>query len=263
MREIPKTTSPKPEAAVINSVRVVHERGAQALEVVSTHPVVPTIQLLDSPPRLVIDLSNARMGLQRKRIPVQKENILTIRAEQYQIEPPVTRIVLDLLVPYGYSWDVAGNRLMVRLKPPGATNDDADAASKKSPFQPPQVLSLTPAATPAVVPVTRWGWRGRVSGQTVRGGVIPDRRKRHRGIAFVARRRGPRLSWDSGFGDAFQERQRLDAGHEHRRAGDALRTRLPPRIPCSLRISASCSQARESFTTPSAPTRMAILACGR
>jgi hypothetical protein len=144
----------KPEAAVISSVRVVHERGVPALEVVSTHPVVPAIQMLDSPPRLVIDLSNARIGLLRKRIPVLQENILTIRAEQYQIEPPVTRIVLDLLVPYGYTWDVAGNRLMVRLKPPEDPNADRYAASKKTPFQPPQVLSLTPEATPPVVPVS-------------------------------------------------------------------------------------------------------------
>ncbi len=100
-----------------------------------------------------MDLPNTRMGLKRKRIPVLQENILTIRSEQYQIEPPVTRIVLDLLVPYGYSWDAAGNRLMVRLKPPGESdkNTDANADSKKSPFHSPQVLS---AVAPAVVPVT-------------------------------------------------------------------------------------------------------------
>jgi hypothetical protein len=148
--EAQQSSSPKPEAAVVTSVRVVHEHGIPALEVVSTHPVIPTIKMLDSPPRLVIDLSNTEMGLRRKRIPVLQENILTIRAEQYQIEPPVTRIVLDLLVPYGFTWDAAGNRLMVRLKPP----EDPNAASKKSPFQPPQALSLTPAAEPAVVPVT-------------------------------------------------------------------------------------------------------------
>jgi len=152
--ESAKTVSPKREAAVVSSVRVVHERGVPALEVVSTHPVVPTIRLLDSPPRLVIDLSNARMGLLRKRIPVLQENILTIRAEQFQKDPPITRIVLDLLVPYRYTWDVAGNRLMVRLKPPGDANEAANAAGKKSPFEPPQVASLAPAAEPAVVPVT-------------------------------------------------------------------------------------------------------------
>jgi hypothetical protein len=150
----PKTTPPKPESAVVTSVRVVRERGVPALEVVSTRPIVPTIRVLDSPPRLVMDLANARLGLKRKRIPVLQENILTIRTEQYQIEPPVTRIVLDLLVPYGYTWDAAGNRLMVRLKPPADSNTDANAPGKKSPFQPPQVLSLTPVAAAAVVPVT-------------------------------------------------------------------------------------------------------------
>ncbi len=145
-----KTSSSQSEPAVVTGVRVVHEQGVTAVEVVSTHPVVPTIQMLDSPPRLVMDLSNARMGLKRKRIPVLQEDVLTLRTEQYQIEPPVVRIVLDLLVPYGYSWDVAGNRLMLRLKAPEYSN----AASKKSPSQPPQALSFVPAAAPAVVPVT-------------------------------------------------------------------------------------------------------------
>jgi hypothetical protein len=149
---IQKSDSSKPQAAVVTSVRVVHELGVPAVEVISTHPVVPTIQMLDSPPRLVIDLSNARMGLKRKRIPVLQENILTIRSEQYQIEPPITRIVLDLLVPYGYSWDAANNRLMVRLKPPDS-KADANAISK-SPFKPPQVVSVAPVTAVAVVPVS-------------------------------------------------------------------------------------------------------------
>ena len=149
---IQTASSSKPEVAVVSSVRIVQDRGVPALEVVSTHPVVPTIQLLDSPPRLVMDLPNARMGLKRKRIPVLQENILTIRSEQYQIEPPIVRIVLDLLVPYGYSWDAAGNRLMVRLKPPDS-KADANAASK-SQFQPPKVVAVAPAAAPAVVPVS-------------------------------------------------------------------------------------------------------------
>ncbi len=157
--ESQKASSTKAETAVISSVRFVHDRGVPALEVVSTHPAVPAIRVLDSPPRLVIDLPNVRLGLQRKRIPVQRENILTIRTEQYQIKPPVTRIVLDLLVPYGYSWDVAGNRLMVRLKPAGSPNaaspnEDQTTASTKSLDQPSQVLSSAPADTPVVLPVS-------------------------------------------------------------------------------------------------------------
>jgi hypothetical protein len=131
-------------------VRVVQERGVPAVEIITSHPALPTIQVLDSPPRLVIDLANARIGLTRKRTPVLQENMLTLRAEQYQNDPPITRIVLDLLVTYGYTWDVSGDTLMVRLKPA----EDPNAASKKPPRRPPQVLSLTPVATPAVVPVT-------------------------------------------------------------------------------------------------------------
>ena len=145
----PLQPTPKREAAIVTSVRVLQDRGVPAVEIITSHPVLPTIQMLDSPPRLVIDLANARMGLTRKRTPVLQENMLTIRAEQYQSEPPITRIVLDLLVTYGYTWDVSGDTLMVRLKPA----EDPNAANKKK-RQPPQVLSLTPAATPAVVPVT-------------------------------------------------------------------------------------------------------------
>ena len=102
-------------------MRVVQDRGVPALEVLSTHPVVPTIQFLDSPPRLVIDLSNARMGMKHKQIPVLQENILAIRAEQYQKDPPIMRIVLDLLVPYGLLLGRSGQ------PPDGATEAAGDS----------------------------------------------------------------------------------------------------------------------------------------
>lgn len=139
----------KTETALVTRVRIVHERGVPVLEIVSSHPIVPAIQSLDSPPRLVIDLPNARTGLQSRRIPVRQEDILTIRAEQYQSNPPVVRVVLDLLVPYGYSWDTVGNSLMVRLKPP----EEPNVAGKK-PAEPAQVLSGAPPVAPAVIPVT-------------------------------------------------------------------------------------------------------------
>jgi hypothetical protein len=141
---------PKREPAIVTSVRVIQDKGAPAVEIVTSHPVLPTIQMLDSPPRLVIDLDNARIGLTHKRTPVLQEDMLTLRAEQYQNDPPITRIVLDLLVTYAYTWDVSGDTLTVRLKPAS----DPNAANRKSPHQPPQALSAPPSAAPAFVPVT-------------------------------------------------------------------------------------------------------------
>lgn len=149
----PQAPAPSMEPAIVTGVQIVREGGTPAVEVLSTHQVVPTIQMLDSPPRLVIDLANARIGLKEKRIPVLQEDFLTLRTEQYQNEPPIVRVVLDLLVPYSYTWDIADNRLMVRLRPIAAPPKNASAANKASPTRPARTFSLA-AANTGTMPVS-------------------------------------------------------------------------------------------------------------
>ena len=140
-----QTSGPLP---TIQSIRIVHESGAPAVEILSRGgQVFPDIQLLPSPPRLVIDIANSRLAVMPKRIPIHQDNILAIRADQYQEEPPVTRIVLDLQSPYAFRWDAVGNRLMVRLKPA----EDPDVARRVASRQTVASVSLSPVAS--VVPV--------------------------------------------------------------------------------------------------------------
>jgi hypothetical protein len=126
----------------IKSFRIVQEKDGSAVEILSTKPLIPTIKQLGDPPRLVIDLPNARLDTSQKRVSIQADQISTLRADQFQQNPPVARIVVDLLAPRAYTWAAAGNRLLVHLgkAPPEEVN--------KSPFQTPSVVSLTPAPQP-------------------------------------------------------------------------------------------------------------------
>lgn len=133
---------------VVRGVRIIHEHGVPVVEILSSGALIPEIQTLDSPARLVIDLPNSRVGLMQKRVAVQKENILAIRVNQYQEKPPVTRVVLDLQAPYGYSWEGGDTRLLVRLKPP----EDANAGKKSS--EPATAPGMSMSAEPTIIPVT-------------------------------------------------------------------------------------------------------------
>ncbi len=132
--------------AAIKSFRIVQEKDGQAVEILSTKPLVPSIQAITDPDRLVIDLPNARLDTPQKRVSVQADQISSLRADQYQ--PNVARVVVDLLAPRAYTWDAAGNRLVVHLG-----KSPSPAQSKTSPFEPPAaptVPTLTPVPLPAV-----------------------------------------------------------------------------------------------------------------
>jgi hypothetical protein len=92
--------------------------------------------------RLVIDLPDSTLGTVRQRIPFRNEQIKSIRVSQYQSDPAVTRIVLDLAAPVLYTWDAAGNHLRIRIR-----------ADQSATAKPPSVPAFTAGVEPVAVPV--------------------------------------------------------------------------------------------------------------
>ncbi len=111
-------TSPAKSAPIvrIRSVRVIPSADGPAIEIITTRPIIPQIITLKNPSRLVIDLPGSLLSA-RKGIDFRSDQIEGVRVDQFQNAPPIARVVVDLAKPIGYSWDAAGNRLMIRLKP--------------------------------------------------------------------------------------------------------------------------------------------------
>jgi hypothetical protein len=128
------------QTTTVRSIRAIPGYEGSAVEIISDGPLVPAIGKVDDPPRVVIDLPNARLSDARKRIAFRSSEITGVRVSQFQ--QSVARIVIDLAQPVSYTWDAAGNRLMIRLH---AEESGAKAAS---------VPAFTPQAPPAVVPLS-------------------------------------------------------------------------------------------------------------
>ncbi|MGD0132156.1 MAG: AMIN domain-containing protein [Bryobacteraceae bacterium] len=129
-------------AATVVHFNVFLKDGTPALEIITTAPVKPKISKLDEPMRLVIDLPNTNMSVPRKQVPVKSQDVSAIRLELSATDPPQVHVEIDLLKPLDYTWESAGNRLLVQLHA---------IAAKSAPGPPP----IAAADYSNVVPVDR------------------------------------------------------------------------------------------------------------
>lgn len=131
-------------AAEVQSIHVISDDKGPVLEIVATRPLTPKLQTVEGPLRLVVDLPDSTLNTPQKKLPFRSEQIKGIRMDQYQTDPAVTRVVIDLASPMHYTWDAMGNRLRVRLS--------TDAAAVAKPASVP-ALMIGPKPVPVVVPV--------------------------------------------------------------------------------------------------------------
>jgi type IV pilus assembly protein PilQ len=116
-------TETKP--AVVRNVGVTRHNGAVAIEIVASGAIQPKAMKLTAPDRVVIDLPNAVPQGKGRELAVNSGEIKSVRYARYQLDPPVTRVVVDLKSAHDFQLTPSGNNLMLTLSETAAAQPAA------------------------------------------------------------------------------------------------------------------------------------------
>ena len=118
----------------VRGISVVRGHDGTNVEIRVNGTPTPKILTLKSPDRLVIDLPNAVPESRPHNIPVHAADVNMVRMSQYQTDPPMTRVVLDLKAPQDFQVTSLNDRLVVKLRP--LTNRGTTVAVSSTPRAP-------------------------------------------------------------------------------------------------------------------------------
>jgi type IV pilus assembly protein PilQ len=134
---------PASHPVLVRNLAVARGKGGMQVEISASAPITPTLLKLTGPDRIVVDLPNAIPAGRPHAIMVNGADIKSVRMGLFQQDPPVTRVVVDLVGARDCDIVPAGHKLVLRLRA-----ERADAA----PVVQPAVEMPQPAAAAAVVP---------------------------------------------------------------------------------------------------------------
>jgi AMIN domain-containing protein len=110
--------------------------GGRAIEIeihTSGVAVSPNTQTIRGPDRIVVDFPGALPASELHALKVNRGPLKSIRSGLFFDDPPITRIVLDLLEPQSYQISPIPNGVVVRLGPASAATSVASAPPPAAP----------------------------------------------------------------------------------------------------------------------------------
>ena len=110
----PATLAPGATSQV-RRVAVLKSGGATEIEIEASERIVPEVQVVTGPDRLVIDFPKAKPGPQLRGVTVNQGEVKGVRVGLLSAKPPVTRVVLDLKSPQAYQLFPVGKSVIVKL----------------------------------------------------------------------------------------------------------------------------------------------------
>jgi hypothetical protein len=103
------------QSAQVRRVALLKVGGAIEIEIEATQRIVPAVQVVTGPDRLVLDFSEATPGPQLRPFAVNQGEVKGVRVGLLSSKPPVTRVVLDLKSPQAYQLFPLGKSVIVKL----------------------------------------------------------------------------------------------------------------------------------------------------
>jgi AMIN domain-containing protein len=146
----PDSAVPANVPAAVQHVKLLLDKGNPALEIETTLPVTPQINKSNEGMRLVIDLPNTNMSVADKVVPIKNRDLSEMRLNLVDSNPPRVHVEIDFRMPLGYTWDTAGNRLLVSFHE--ASKDDIDNNNAAAPSTGAAGASPLPVSAPAAAP---------------------------------------------------------------------------------------------------------------
>jgi hypothetical protein len=153
-------------AATINKITVSDNHQDLGVEITATAPITPSVQTLTDPDRLIVDIPEAVPSSGLHKISVNRGKLRDIRVGLLSANPPITRVVLDLIAATSqYRVSKLANTIVVKLGnesgpgPPPITPTttlpvDARPAETTSPVAtPPPVQPSAPSRARWILPI--------------------------------------------------------------------------------------------------------------
>jgi type IV pilus assembly protein PilQ len=149
-KPMPTTEAASLQPVTIRNIGVVRTSAGMAVEIEGAK-TAKTLRL-SGPERLVVDVENSFSGTKQRTIMVNAADLKSVRISQFQLTPPVTRVVLDLTGPRDFNLANRGNKLVVTVLPPRAAQSANLTLTAPSPKVEARATSAS-AASPQVKPI--------------------------------------------------------------------------------------------------------------
>jgi hypothetical protein len=140
------------QAATVRHIAVTGDDHDLDVKIVASKPVAPRTEFVTDPDRLVVDIPEARPDAGLQKIPINRGKLRDVRVALLSANPPVTRVVMDLVAPPEFRVLPLANAVIVKLGSSAMAERASLPAAIVPATNPPEALKS--AATTSAVAIT-------------------------------------------------------------------------------------------------------------